>query len=87
MDEEQKRLLRKTANPLKGKRLLLERNGEGKVIIRAVENDQDEPFDLKCSFCGKPRSQVTKLIAGSTAHICSECVTLCAAILHKGGLA
>ena len=31
----------------------------------------------RCSFCGKSRSQVKKLIQGPAAHICNECVDLC----------
>lgn len=35
---------------------------------------------LVCSFCGKNQHQVSKLIAGSSAFICDECVELCADI-------
>ena len=30
-----------------------------------------------CSFCGKSRDEVRKLIAGPTVYICDECVNLC----------
>ncbi|WP_445116574.1 ATP-dependent Clp protease ATP-binding subunit ClpX [Acinetobacter sp. WZC-1] len=30
-----------------------------------------------CSFCGKPQSEVGKLIAGEDAYICNECVDVC----------
>jgi len=36
---------------------------------------------LKCSFCGKPQSQVMRLIAGNGAYICDECVRLCVNIV------
>ena len=36
---------------------------------------------LRCSFCGKPQSQVQRLIAGNDAYICNECVGLCLNIL------
>ncbi len=36
---------------------------------------------LRCSFCGKPQSQVQRLIAGNDAYICDECVRLCLSIL------
>ncbi len=36
---------------------------------------------LRCSFCGKPQSQVRRLIAGNDAYICDECVRLCLNIL------
>jgi ATP-dependent Clp protease ATP-binding subunit ClpX len=37
----------------------------------------------RCSFCGKPRSQVTSIVAGPTpaVAICNECVALCAEII------
>ena len=34
-----------------------------------------------CSFCGKSKPQVNKLIQGPTANICDECVELCLEIL------
>jgi len=33
--------------------------------------------DSHCSFCGKPQSEVHKLIAGSSASICDECINMC----------
>ncbi|GAK12578.1 ATP-dependent Clp protease ATP-binding subunit ClpX [Geomicrobium sp. JCM 19039] len=33
--------------------------------------DQEEH---KCSFCGKTKDQVKKLIAGPGVYICNECV-------------
>ncbi|HZL54091.1 MAG TPA: ClpX C4-type zinc finger protein [Solirubrobacteraceae bacterium] len=41
--------------------------------------------DLRCSFCGKPKSQVLKLIAGPTpaVAICNECVELCGEIIAE----
>jgi ATP-dependent Clp protease ATP-binding subunit ClpX len=36
-----------------------------------------------CSFCGKPKSQVKKLIAGPGVYICDECVTLCSEIVAE----
>ncbi len=39
---------------------------------------------IKCSFCGKPESQVHKLIAGPDgAYICDECIELCSEILAE----
>jgi ATP-dependent Clp protease ATP-binding subunit ClpX len=29
---------------------------------------------LHCSFCGKDETQVAKLVAGSKAYICDQCV-------------
>lgn len=35
-----------------------------------------------CSFCGKAKHEVKKLIAGQDANICNECIELCNDILH-----
>lgn len=37
---------------------------------------------LRCSFCGKPETQVGKLIAGPKVHICDACVGACNRILE-----
>lgn len=39
--------------------------------------------NLSCSFCGKSRDQVRKLIAGPTVYICDECVGLCNEIMAE----
>ena len=39
--------------------------------------------NLRCSFCGKSRDQVRKLIAGPTVYICDECVSLCNEIISE----
>lgn len=40
--------------------------------------------EFRCSFCGKPQSQVRKLIAGPNgAYICDECVDICAEIIEE----
>jgi ClpX C4-type zinc finger len=36
---------------------------------------------VNCSFCAKPSSAVTKVIAGPGVFICNECVQLCSDIL------
>ena len=41
-------------------------------MVRSTEDSE-----LLCSFCGKNRRQVKKLIAGPGAYICDECVDLC----------
>ena len=33
----------------------------------------DEGKQLKCSFCGKPQSQVNRLVAGPGVYICDDC--------------
>ena len=38
---------------------------------------------FSCSFCGKERDKVKKLIAGPKVYICNECVDLCYSILEE----
>ena len=40
-------------------------------------------FITRCSFCGKRRSEVLKIIAGPSAYICNECIRLCNDILAE----
>ncbi|MEA4922247.1 MAG: ATP-dependent Clp protease ATP-binding subunit ClpX [Eubacteriaceae bacterium] len=44
----------------------------------------DENNEIKCSFCGRPQSQVKRLIAGPDVYICNECVELCQDIIAEG---
>lgn len=39
--------------------------------------------NLRCSFCGKSRKEVRKLISGPKVFICDECVGLCNEIIAK----
>lgn len=39
---------------------------------------------MYCSFCGKSQNEVNKLISGTTAFICDECIHLCSDVLSKG---
>ena len=39
----------------------------------------------KCSFCGKVRSEVGRLIAGPGVHICDQCVALCNSLITRDG--
>jgi len=80
MDDEQRILLRKAVEAFRGKDLVIERGPDGKATIRFVEKSQP-PLERTCSFCGKPQSEVAKLIAGPEAYICDGCVLLCVAIL------
>ncbi len=43
-------------------------------------NDSKE---LVCSFCGRPQSQVKRLIAGPGVYICDECINICSEILAE----
>ncbi|HCC02688.1 MAG TPA: ATP-dependent Clp protease ATP-binding subunit ClpX [Ruminococcaceae bacterium] len=46
-------------------------NGSGDITGR----------EICCSFCGKPQSEVRRLIAGPGVYICDSCVELCKSIL------
>jgi len=37
--------------------------------------------DYRCTFCGKRREAVRRLIAGPGVYICNECVALCNEII------
>jgi len=39
--------------------------------------------EIRCSFCGKSRAEVKRLIAGPTVYICNECVDLCNDIIAE----
>ncbi len=38
---------------------------------------------IYCSFCGKSKHEVRKLIAGPTSYICNECIALCVDIMKE----
>ena len=46
-------------------------------------SDNNSKDMLYCSFCGKSRHQVSKLIAGPTVFICDECIHLCNEIIRE----
>jgi len=43
----------------------------------------DDNKQLRCSFCGKPQSQVRRLVAGPGVYICDECVEMCMDIVQE----
>ena len=48
-----------------------------------MANRSDDNRNLRCSFCGKPRTLVSRLMAGNEAYICDECVRLCMEIVGE----
>ncbi|MDO4564791.1 MAG: ATP-dependent Clp protease ATP-binding subunit ClpX [Clostridia bacterium] len=46
-------------------------------------NYRDDFDKVCCSFCGKRRSEVSKMIAGPNVYICNECVELCIDIVRE----
>lgn len=47
-----------------------------------MANKDDSKRSVTCSFCGKPQEMVGRIIQGSGAFICDECVMLCNDILR-----
>jgi hypothetical protein len=64
-----------------------------KLIIGETEQVESSPDMAKsevsqrkmiyCSFCGKSKNEVLKMIAGPSVFICSECIALCQDILNE----
>ena len=42
-----------------------------------------KPIDARCSFCGKSKDQVGRLVAGPGVFICDECVRLCNEVIKE----
>jgi ATP-dependent Clp protease ATP-binding subunit ClpX len=38
---------------------------------------------LRCSFCGKKETEVSKLVAGPRVYICDACVALASQIMER----
>src|SRR5690242_6832496 len=59
--------------------------GVPEPVASGVEHVRIDPQmeEFHCSFCGKQRREVRKLISGPRVFICDECVTLCNDILAK----
>ena len=48
-----------------------------------MSKNDEQNEDIRCSFCGKSRDEVNKLIAGQGVYICDECVHICDEILAE----
>lgn len=49
-----------------------------------MANNDFKNNDVRCSFCGKPNSEVQKLIAGPNGvYICDECVEICERVMRE----
>jgi predicted DNA-binding transcriptional regulator AlpA len=44
------------------------------------------PGPERCSFCGRSRTEIKKLIAGPGVYICDECVALCDELIGDEGV-
>lgn len=43
----------------------------------------ERPVIAACSFCLKPNTEVTRLVAGPGVYICNECVELCTQLIAQ----
>jgi ATP-dependent Clp protease ATP-binding subunit ClpX len=50
---------------------------------RLLDGEDRAKQGVTCSFCGKSAAQVNRLLAGSAAFICDECIEKCSRALHK----
>lgn len=41
------------------------------------------PAPFGCTWCGKPKDAVRKLVTGPNVFICDECIALCVTILRE----
>jgi ATP-dependent Clp protease ATP-binding subunit ClpX len=53
---------------------------EGRLGIKNMAKNEDYKA-LRCSFCGKLKDQVSRMIAGPGVCICNECIELCQSVL------
>lgn len=44
--------------------------------LKEIKNEQNEQEAVYCSFCGRPNSQVAKMVQGPGVNICSECTMI-----------
>ncbi|MBQ2644066.1 ClpX C4-type zinc finger protein [bacterium] len=41
-----------------------------------TQDDKNIPAPVYCSFCGRPNTQVIKMVQGPGVNICSECTMI-----------
>jgi ATP-dependent Clp protease ATP-binding subunit ClpX len=44
---------------------------------------RDMRSDRRCGFCGRPRYEVRKLVAGPSVFICDRCIAVCKQLLAE----
>ena len=42
---------------------------------------KDNEREIRCSFCGKTRDEVTQLVEGNGVYICESCVSFCNSLI------
>ena len=55
---------------------------EGRPIGKFGRDTKGKKVELHCSWCGKNKSEVKKLIVGPEMYICNECIGVCNEILN-----
>ena len=50
------------------------RESKPKGTVKEIKNNVPEP--VYCSFCGRPNTQVPKMVKGPGVNICSECTLI-----------
>jgi hypothetical protein len=55
----------------------------GKEIHDTGGNVMSQLRKLRCSFCGKKETEVSKLVAGPGVYICDECAALVSRIMEN----
>ena len=48
--------------------------------------DAAAALHMRCSFCGKGKEHVRKLVAGPGVYICDQCIGLCNQVLAEEGV-
>jgi ClpX C4-type zinc finger protein len=48
-----------------------------------VSKSPEVTIEVRCSFCGKARDEVEKIIAGAGVFICNKCVSICNEVLSS----
>jgi len=60
-----------------------------KRLERQIARSEDQYYKnemkrgIACSFCGKDKDEVKRIIAGEGVYICNECIDLCTEILSE----
>jgi ATP-dependent Clp protease ATP-binding subunit ClpX len=58
--------------------------------MTTTENEttpQEQNPVIRCAFCQKPTTEVSKMVAGPGVYICDQCVSLCVEIINEGSMA
>lgn len=47
-----------------------------KVKVKETQSDEQKIEPVYCSFCGRPNTEVVKIVQGPGVNICSECTMI-----------